>query len=227
MALTALVQADALPPRVKLTTDGTAVTRTDESGASVLVRGDVTGGVIYDYEAPQGVALTYTADTGGTARVGMPDVGNWLVHLSQPGMSCRLELETEDGVALPARVSTLRTFSGRPYSVAAGSRGWLSSALSLHTITREDTRRMLALLDDQSILFFSPHPGHDDEGARYVRVLDVDKRRFMDWCESPRRVFSLPYLVQDRPSTVVADAYGWDLMPTLWSGMPTSWAGMP
>lgn len=221
------VEPDAHPPRVRIATDGTAVTRTDETGASVLVRGDVVDGVIFDYEAPQGVAVTYTADSGGSDTVAMPDVDNWLIHLSRPELSCPLTIQSDADVDLPARVSSVRTYSGRPFSVAAGNRDAVGSAWSLHSLTRDDTAALLDLLYDQSILFYSPHPGHDDEGARYVRVLDVSKRRFMEACDNPRRVLTLPYLVSDRPSTIVADAYGWDLMPTSWAGMPSSWAGLP
>lgn len=44
----------------------------------------MVNGVIYDYEAPQGVALTYEGDSGDWDTVALPDVGNWLVHLSRP-----------------------------------------------------------------------------------------------------------------------------------------------
>lgn len=227
MALTATVQSEAWPPRVRLDTDGATVTRVDETGATVTVRGDVDAGVIYDYEAPQGVALTYTADSGGSAVVALPDCGNWLVHLAHPELSRPLQVEGDSEVDMPARVSSVRTYSGRPFSVAAGRRGSVAAGMTLHSLTFDETHALLELLDDQSILFLSTHPGHDDEGPRYVRVLDVSKRRFMAACESPRRVLALPYLVQDRPSTVVADAYGWDLMPASWPSMAASWAGMP
>ena len=52
MSISAVVQGSHTPPRIQVTTAGTSVYRVVGT-TSTLVRGDITAGVIYDYEAPQ------------------------------------------------------------------------------------------------------------------------------------------------------------------------------
>ena len=217
------VQPNASPPRIKIETTELTVTRTI-GGVVTPVRGESVAGVIFDYEAPQEVPVTYS-DGINDEIVVMPNVGNWLIHLTKPELSCPIEVEVDDAIESPSTVKTLPLLSRAPHTVATG-RNTFSSGLSVHTFDLDEVEALHELLKDESVLWVSTHASHG-WGPFYARVLDVSTARFMAWCESPRRVVSLPILLQDRPVQVDAGLTPWEQMPTTWAGMPDTWAGMP
>src|SRR5690349_2931397 len=92
--IAAEVELDTVP-RVRVDTDASSVWRVEADGSMYPLRGAVTAGVIYDYEAPHDEAVTYTTAVFGgevSGDVAIPESGVWLYPSSDPSLAVRLNM---------------------------------------------------------------------------------------------------------------------------------------
>lgn len=205
------------PPRVRLDVAGTGessttITRLDPDGRTSPVRTadgnalPLLGGVglLYDYEAPFGAAVSYSsvespAVVSGSVTVDSSQV--WLVHPGIPVLS------------MPVMVSALGPRShkvtravhypmGRPTPVVQtdGARKSAEYLLTLLT-TADDERAALAdiLSDTGPLLLNVPVSKGWGITAEYVSVGDITENRVTRFVGEPMRTWELPLTVVDRP----------------------------
>lgn len=219
------VELSNVPPRVRLdvTDTGTpnlfaaTVTRLDPDGVQRPVRttdgnpltlstsGSNRVGLVYDYEAPYGQAVTYsTLESPGTvsAAVTVDETRPWLVHPGIPALS------------LPIRVGTLGSRSrkvqrgvhfpmGRkfPVVVTDGSRKAAEYQLTLVSLDDAESAALEELLDDAAPLLLNVPVA---KGWRltfeYVAVGDVEEERPSRIASESLRSWVLLLTVIDRPA---------------------------
>lgn len=226
MAADVTVEPEAWPPRVRIDAASTGgVYRVGPDGVQELVRGSLNGGICYDYEAPQGVPLTYHVSIE-SATVVMPDVGPWLVHLTRPELSVPLSVEKMDDVASPGTMKSLPLLERAPHTVATG-RYEKTSGMTAYLPTAEDAAALEALLQDESVLWLSTPPRMGTWGPWYVRVQATSSGRVAEQSDNLDRRMALPFIVQERPVVLNAELLLWELMPNDFAGLPSTWSGMP
>lgn len=229
LRLTATVEPGTRPPRIRLDvaddrhTPATQVTitRRDPDGRSYPVRtGDggplpLSGGTgtIYDYEAPYGAGVTYTADvTGATAATAELDIDDvWLIHPGVPARSVQIRITSLPEEDQPT-ASTLYQILGRqdPLPISSGARPLPSGPMGLRTTTDAQRRALKLLCSDDAVLLLNIPPskpwGWD---ACYVSVRDLKAARTVAYGRFPYREWSLPIQVVERPGGGTQAAVTW------------------
>lgn len=235
--LTATAEPANSPPRVllnlnmaDLTPDPAEATilRQDPDGRTRPVRlaepATLTAGAWqgYDYEAPFGLAVTYSASSvtpvgSATSSAVTLDVATaWLRHPGIPSLSVELALDRfrKDSFGTRSRPASRAVFTplGRsdPVVVTSGARRTVESQMVLRTDTAQQRDELWSLVDDESVLLLDIPPGEAWGVAHeYISVGDVAEVRMADWGDEPRRWFPLPYLVVERPAGGLQAQYTW------------------
>jgi chitodextrinase len=193
---------------LRINPDGTtAPVRTPDGGPLALtVSGTSRTGLLYDYEAPYGVAVSYTtAEASGTvsAAVTVDAAQVWLVHPGLPSVSMPLELlvgsldeetwDVQQGIFWPM---------GREFPIVHtdGRRKAPAGSVTAQITSVEELRYLRALTADTSTLLLNV-PAYLDFGVdtRYIAVGPVKVRRPSSIGSDPLRAVDLPFQVVDRP----------------------------
>jgi len=236
LTLTASVEADHTPPRVRLdvndstgTIPSLTITRLDPDSQYRKVRTSddaplpLSGGVatIYDYEAPFGYTLTYTTDQAGspTATVQIDSARPWLTHLGVPSRSASIDFRvgTNDEETWSIDQGVFQVLErDDPIVATSGARLLPSSSLILSVETTVDLAALRLLLSDGSPLLLNVPPslgvGLD---TCYIAVGNVTPRRpsgsaGMSWL----RDIELPYQQVGRPAGGTQAAITWNDVAT-------------
>lgn len=217
---------DKAPPRVRLDvtiTAGTGVsvliTRVGSDGRAQPVRmadpADLVGSTVwvgYDYEAPYGDPVTYTATVTylnpgmvvavvmATTTLAVSDV--WLIHPGIPSLSMVLsKVKALGDRARPVGRGVFQPF-GRadPIVVTDGRRKAVQSQLSIRTSTLGELEDIIALTADAAVLLLNvPGALGWGVGAEYISLGDLSEVRETSLAAYPCRLISAPYLVVARP----------------------------
>lgn len=223
VTVTATLEADNTPPRVRLDVvdtgtpaiTATTVTRQDPNGTAVPVRttdgmpltlttsGSNRVGLLYDYEAPF-APVTYStveSPTVVSASVTVPSDRVWLIHPGVPALSMPVTVvsigarsrKVRQGVHYPMGRAT-------PIVVTDGSRSASEYTLTVRTNTDAERTSLDALLGDSSALLLNVPAGKQwGVMSEYVSVGDSSEERLFQYGREPRRTWSLPCTVVDRP----------------------------
>jgi len=249
LTLTASVEADHTPPRVRLDVNDTTgtvpsvtITRLDPDSVYRKVRTSddaplpLSGGLatIYDYEAPFGYALTYMTDLAGspTATVQIDSAQSWLVHLGVPSRSCPIEFAPGSFTTVTRTVPQgVFVVLERPDPVVAsgGARLLGASQFVLMTETISDLAALDLLFSDGSTLFLNVPPslGYDVD-SMYVAPGDVVFGRPSSVATHKDRTITVPYQTVGRPSGGTQAAITWNDVATRgaddYTAAPSSYA---
>lgn len=218
MPITVTAQPTNSPPRVQINVTGltdatTTIMRNDPDGRTRPVRAaepaTLTSGTWlgYDYEAPFGMAVTYTslpptnpAETSNADTLTVPDV--WLVHPGVPDVSVRVDPQhvmTLDDRSRTARAAVLQPLGRATPIVVSETRSSVQSGLTVITDTLTDRDAMWAVLAGGSALLLNVPPSLDwGVTWEYVSIGDVSES-YVAGGASESRIFALPYTVVDRP----------------------------
>jgi hypothetical protein len=214
------------PPRVRLdvAVPGGAgvsalITRLDPDGRTQVVRlagpAEMTGlaWVGYDYEAPYGSSVTYTATVTYTnpgtivesaSALSALDVSDvWLIHPGVPALSMLLaKVKSLDGRLRPVNRGVFQPFGrANPIVVTDGQRKAVQSQLMVRTRTLDELAALIALTDDAAVLLLNV-PASLGWGVsnEYISLGDLTESREADkFAGLPSRIMSAPYLVVSRP----------------------------
>lgn len=231
-ALTATPDTDNWPPRVVLNLSGMAgstvtVTRIDSSGARVTLRAanpkNLSGGgaVIYDYEAPDGQAATWTAtsDTGvsASAAATLPATGPRLVHPGLPSLSVRLTVAAMGDLVADVAVGVHRPLGRRtPIVITSGQRQAPTFDLTVRTAAEVDEDALWDLLSDGSTLLlqiaYDPSVGVTRSYYYWVSIGQVTQSRLVPtFVADPGDLmhWTLPCTVSSRPSGALQSQRTW------------------
>lgn len=214
VATSASVRYDGVPRIVVSTTIPGAVTRvhTDPDTGRVVrepVRLSAGGGTVWtDFEAPQGVPVTYETPSGVTDPVRLRDSeGVWLIHPTRPDFCTQVvQMARTEPRRYPLSfdsISVGRTdYLGRdlPVTVSSAPRGAPSGQIVVRTEDRFAYARMEALLASGCPLLVSAHRGHG--GPSWVRFADVESDQVVQFCGDDRYLWTLPYVTVPRPSAL-------------------------
>lgn len=226
--ITATADPTNLPPRVALSFDFSSLTpdpttatllRNDPDGQQRAVRltepASLVAGVWsgYDYESPFGLAVTYTAtstsppDTVTSTAVTLTVADPWIRHPGVPSLSVKIPATRfrKDSLATRARTTSRATFMpiGRsmPVVITSGARSSPVTEMTIRTDTDPELSAVWDLIEDESILLLDIPPAMAwGVTHEYISIGDVTEARVGDWGANPRRWFSLPYVVVDRPA---------------------------
>lgn len=227
VTVVATVEASNVPQRVRLdvTDTGTpaifssTVVRNDPDGSQVPVRtvdglpvvlstsGSNRVGLVYDYEMPYGVGVTYStieSPANVTGAVTVVETAAWLVHPGVPSLSIQVNLRAgsweEETLAVQQGVFYPM---GRKNAVVQsdGVRRGPQTTITVAAETAGEVAAMRSLLDDAGILLLNVPPslglGID---TCYIAIADVKVRRPSSVGSNPWRDFEMPFVVVDRPA---------------------------
>lgn len=239
LAVTATVEPDETPPRVRIDVSdngntpaitSVTVTRTNvATGDTVSVRtndgsplqldlvdADDRAGTIYDNEAQFGVSYVYSTlqqpdRTSGELVVNASDP--WLVHPGMPGLSRRIKLRV-GSFASRRRAAAVGVFYplGRATAVVVsdGRRRTPESEITVATDTPQELADLLELLSDAGVLLLNVPPGLGLLiESSYIAILDAEERRLSDLGDDPSRDHVLPYVQVAMPTGGVPTAWTW------------------
>lgn len=194
---------------LRVNPDGrTSTVRTPDGNPLTLTTSGVTRvGLVYDYEAPYGLPVTYTteenpATVSGQVTVNVAEV--WLIHPGVPELSMPVELlagslAEEEWAVTQAAYWPL----GREYPVVHtdGMRKAPTSSLLVSVDNLTDEARVRAVVRDTSALLLNI-PTSLDYGmdASYIAIGSVKNRRVTDIGGDAHRAIELPFQVVDRPA---------------------------
>jgi hypothetical protein len=218
VTVTATVEPDNVPPRVRLnvsSSDATSavITRLDSNGRTVPVRTanggpvSIVSGValLYDYEAPYGEPVQYSSQESPgvtSTRVTLDADSVWLIHPGVPVLSMPIRVgafgersyAAQQGVFQPLGRST-------PVVVTDGSRKAAGYDLTLVTLTSAERANLSALLSDAATLLLNvPTTKAFGIGAEYIAVGDVKEGRVTRIAAEAARSWSLSCSVVARPA---------------------------
>jgi hypothetical protein len=219
MTATLTATVDATNARVLLTVAGwTAATeamiRRLSATDNLPVRGAepvtlISGGaVLYDYEAPFDVAVTYraTSPQDSTTVVTSSPVTlasngrTWLRHPGRPILNRAVVVHSRDDATRPATGRGVFPVIGRSRPIVVSQvRGSEDGTVRLLTTTAQQRTDLYALLADGSSLLLTAPPGRG-WGSQYISVGDVSESRPNRIDTDEYRIISLPYTVVDRPA---------------------------
>lgn len=224
LSVTATPEPGNDPPRVRLnvsdtrTTPATAVTvtrinpdgsvtpvrTTDGNPLPLSVSGTSRVGLVYDYEAPFGVAVQYsTTEAPGTLseQVLLDSETTWIIHPGVPELSRPVTIA--DLGARSRKVSQSVFYPmGRsaPVVQTDGRRKTPEYTLSLYAPDDASSLWLDALLEDTGVLMLNiPASKNWGIGAEYISVGDVEETRPVRYLGEPSRVWNLQVTVVDRP----------------------------
>jgi hypothetical protein len=218
------------PPRVLIEIEYTGqvsadIVRNDPDGRAVPVRladpvtldgsGEAT---VYDYESWFGQATTYTATTGGgsidsnSVSLDVDDI--WLRHPALPTLSMAIDFQGEGEPVRAVNQAVLEPLGRRtPIVVSDGRRRGKRGTITIRTETDEQHEALLALVDDVTALLLDVPPGKlygPTLTHQYLALGDLQETRHRpDYYPWPRRIWTCPYIVVDRPADTVEGDRTW------------------
>lgn len=228
----AAVDLSGPAPRVLVTVDAPGVVHQviEETRAPVRASFDqAPGGVVSDWEVPQGVEVGYVQDGQATpVRVVVPALEDlWLVPCQAPELATSALID-KDGVGEwehAGEESVLPIPGGLPHVVSWRSRA-RSSSLTVLALDADAKDAILACLTAPGHHFCSVPPRlWPWRGVSYVSVSGVQATSIRDRHERWRISFGVTEVA--RPTAPLLRPAGWAAMPERWVDMPTAWAGMP
>lgn len=221
ITVTPTVDLTSTPARVSLAVSASAgetaatVTRINPDGSTVPVRTSdgnplpLSGGAgsLSDYEAPYGLAVSYSSVESSTtisAQVTVNVTVPWLIHVGVPGLSMPINLRPgtlQDDI----RTMTRGVFPimGRttPIVVTDSSRKAAASQIVVTTQSLGELGSIKALLADGSPLLLNiPDSMGAGFSAKYISVGDVKISRFTDVSIDGNRDVTMPFVEVDRPA---------------------------
>lgn len=208
------------PPRtlLQLTYTGqtsATITRLDPDGRSRPIRLaepaalDGAGTWIgYDYEQWFGQASTYTAVTAGgsisTSPVNLDVAVVWLRHPGVPSLSQQVDFQGEGEPVRPVNQAILEPLNRAfPIVVTDGRRRAKRGTITLRTSTAAQAAGLLDLVDDTAVLLLDipPAKNFNMDPHQYLSLGDLtENRQRPDYYLWPRKIFTAPYVVVDRPA---------------------------
>lgn len=233
--LVATVEADHVPPRVRLDVTDSAglssvtITRLDPDSVYRKVRTSddqplpLSGGLatVYDYEAPFGYPVTYSTDQAGspsvTVQVDSPRP--WLIHLGVPSRSVspvHMLPGTDDAEDWDIDQGVFQVLEREdPIVGTSGARLLPSSRLVVYSPTATDKAALRGLLSDGSPLLLNVPPslgwGID---TCYIAVGRVTVSRPSPLLVHVQRSIELPYQQISRPAGGTQAWITWDDVAT-------------
>jgi hypothetical protein len=234
VTVTATVEADSVPPRVRLdVTDigspnllQVTVTRLDPDGRTTPVRtndgepltlttaGANRVGLLYDYEAPYGSAVSYStveSPTTTSAEVTVAEGRVWIIHPGVPPLSMPVSVATMGNRLRAVNRGVFKPLGRKSAIVVTdGARKAPEGTIELNTFTPAEAAAFEALTDDAAVLLLNiPATLNWGVAPSYVSLGDLEEGRLVDYAGEPQRLHTLPYMVVDRPAggTTAARSY--------------------
>jgi len=215
-----------LPPRNRLdvtlpggsTAGSVLITRTDPDGRTRVVRladpASITGTawVGYDYEAPFGASVMYSAvaqymnpgffmDTlADTVTLAVADV--WLIHPGIPALSMMLpKVKSLGDRSRPVSRGIFAPYGrAEPIVVTDGKRKAVQATLVIRTRTLDELGALVALTADAAVLLLNvPESLGWGVSYEYISLGDLMEARETETGDDPYRLISGPYHVVSRP----------------------------
>lgn len=220
MTLTVTAQPSNRPPRMAITIatpDGSAMTAValtrNANGSTVSTRVQPAPGpspiVLYDYEAPKGVPVTYTAtvthgattETYTAAPATLTLTAMWATHPTAPALSVCLDTTdvrvmgvAQIGTVNRAALTNRHRIIGAEFQVVTkvGPRAAATLQLQLTTVTSDERAAVEALLRDQTpVLIEAPDAWGWDWEDGYYDVSDFGAERVLQYGPEQRRSLTL------------------------------------
>lgn len=222
--MTAVVEDQHIPPRIRVETTSKTVWRVEPDGSRFEVRGRVVDGVIFDYETPQETPLTYTDGVESTPDpVAMPPVGVWLIPPAAPELGAHVIIDKRGGYSSLTRKShrDVVEVPGRDDGalVVEWGRGARTGEIVVHVLNRENLARLEGCLLAPGPHFLSTPRSHWPVNGllSWVSIGDDDfDPKGPDHRERWR--VKLPIVATSRPERVVDSAPSWrDLGDLTWA----------
>lgn len=230
--LTATVPGVAGAPRVTLTLssplDGVTVWRV-QGGSRTRVRSTTLAGTVDDFECPQETPVVYEAgiNSEGTITsntVEIPNYGDWLVHLTAPGLSCQVTLREHGNWSNPSASEVVDVLGlDEAIAVNFGPRGSDRGTFSLNTYTVDEAAALKTLLADGSTVFASTHAETDDLRG-YLALGDAGWGRRQNWSGDASRVVTLPYTRVKRPEVLPDSGRPWSQLTASFSAQQAAFS---
>ncbi|HEX8345574.1 MAG TPA: hypothetical protein VF657_12705 [Actinoplanes sp.] len=249
LSLAVAAQPSNVPPRVMVTVtdvgapaiNAVTVTRTDNSGRVSVVRTSDGGplplltsganrvGVVYDYEAPVGVPVTYSTveqPTVLSAEVTLASDDVWLIHPGVPERSMTVQFAAGSfgEESLPASSGVFWPL-GRETAVVVtdGQRKLGGSQFTVALDTLAEVAALRALVADAGVLWLNVPPlSGFDIASQYVAILDITARRLTDIGSDPYRLYVCPFVPTQAPVGGTQAQWTWaDVIATY-----ATWAGV-
>jgi hypothetical protein len=219
------VEQWATPPRVRIDTTATSVSRV-EDGVPIPVRGDVVGGVIYDYECPQETPVAYTDGTA-TISAEMPDVGVWIIPPGRPELAAQMPVN-QGGFSgwSRAAVSSSLTIPGRTNPITKSfSRSGRTGKITGLVLSADDFATLSACLDVAGPMFLSfPSSQWPAFGlVSWVTIGDVQETPLEDLTGRQTWTVGFDVTPTDRPDSVTVDIVTWETQPATWAADIGTW----
>lgn len=230
--LTATPEPAHSPPRVLIqlvyTGETTAtITRTDPDGRDRPVRlaepaaldgsGAWTG---YDYESFFEAPFTYTAVVGGggtltSSSLSLDVPAVWLRHPGVPDLSMPIDFQGEGEPIRPVVQAVLEPLNRAfPIVVTDGRRRAKRGTITIRTADAAEEDELLNLLADTSILLLDIPPTsktYNMDPHQYLSLGDLtENRQRADYYPWPRKIWTAPYIVVDRPAGGLQAEITWD-----------------
>lgn len=215
------VSPSSVPPRITITTDAESVERVHPDGSRFTVRPHHkdADGTFVDYEAPQCVPVTYDDGTV-SGEVEMPDVGMWLIPVTEPQKAAPMVVAKDGAKAwdFAETRAALDIPGGRPFVVSTKSPA-RSTSVALWSLTASEWDRLSAALTTNGGFFVSVSPRFWPwRGVTYVDVSEV--------AASPtgndpygEELWGVEFTVTeiDRPEVYVDNLRIWDAQLRTWN----------
>jgi len=220
------------PPRVRITVTDTGtpavtqatVTRTDQQGNVSTVRTSDGGplplltsgsnrvGVVWDYEAPFGQPVTYSLveNAATTATVTVSADRSWLIDVGVPERSLTVRIAEMGEASRSVNRGVFRPLGRRDaIAVTDGARKSAEGGLSLLTLSLDERRALLSLLDNAGVVLFNTTDPTWGIDPCYLSFGDVEEARVVTFLGNPARRWSLPYTVVASPEGGSQAAWTW------------------
>lgn len=196
---------------------GVAVQRKDPEGYTELIRSGATVGlsggfaVIYDYEAPLDVEVSYLVSQvtptpttpNQTASNAITIVSNGYTWLKDPGLPSRnIRLDEVEGitdVTRPARAGVFHVIDRTHPVVISARREGRQGEFSFTTATDAQRMDVVLLLSRGTVLLLQTPDGYG-MGSIYVHAGDVVESRPGTLGKESTRRWSMPIIMVDRPA---------------------------
>lgn len=188
------------------------VGRRDPSGFTTLIRqGDpftVTSGrgLLYDYEAPLDVDISYTAtqvtppgnEVAASATIKLASDGHsWLKDPGLPSMNLRVGVSALPTLTRAARGNALAVVGRAAPVVLTDIQSAPTGVVTLYSLTDTGRNGLLALMSRGSVLLLST-PAAYGFGSQYIVLGEVTENR-VGLAPEASRTWDLPFTVVERP----------------------------
>ena len=208
------------------TTDALDLERSLDGGTTWLpVRNDLglvsrvigTSGTWYDYEAPNGVAVTYraralhnyaglyAASAWASNSATWSSTSWWLKSPDAPSLNRVVELVTYGDVSRAARQGSFQPLGSSLPIVVSDTRGGATGASTIRTRTTAERDGLLDIAALPSTLLLQG-PLLAGEPDRYIRVGDLAVARLIENINKPLRTFTLPWTEVAQPPGVLVSS---------------------